>query len=135
MFTMTIAVVVFMPIVLLVLDLITSGKVSVKRVLTQPLRNPIVLGSALGLVVAATGVTVPTIIWAPLEILGGAAVPLMLLAFGASLHGERPLKAGTGIREILFSAALKGIVAPLIAYVVARASSCSSTRRRCTPAR
>lgn len=113
-------VVVLMPIVLLVLDTISAKRVSLGRILTQPLRNPIVIGSALGLVVALTGIELPPIVWTPIEILGGAAVPLMLLAFGASLHGERPFRAGSGRREILLASALKSIVAPVIAFLVAR---------------
>lgn len=109
-----------MPFVLLVLDIVTSGKVSFKRVLTQPFRAPIVFGSALGVVVALTGWEVPEIIWSPLEILGGAAVPMMLIAFGASLHGEKAFQQGSGRREVMLATAMKSAVLPLVAYLIAQ---------------
>lgn len=113
-------VVFIMPIVLLVLDVVTSGKVSVGRILTQPFRAPIVFGSALGVVVALTGWEVPAFIWNPLEILGGAAVPMMLIAFGASLHGEKAFQQGSGRREVMLATAMKSAVLPLVAYLLAR---------------
>ena len=111
--------VVMAPIVLGALDLLQPGRKSIARILLQPVRNPIVIASALGVVVAATGLQLPEFVEAPLEILGGAAIPLMLLAFGVSLRGTRPLERGTGRREVLVASALKAIVMPVIAWVLA----------------
>lgn len=108
------------PTVLGALDVITSKRASLGRILTQPLRNPMLIASAAGAVVAATGVQIPDPVMAPLEILGGAAVPLMLLAFGVSLGGEKPLRPGTGRREIVLASVLKAIVMPAVAFVLAR---------------
>ena len=89
----------FMPISLALLDAATSGAKSFGRIMRQTLRNPMLIGSLLGALVAAFDIQLPGPVLAPLEILGGAAVPLMLLAFGISLGGERPLQPGTGRRE------------------------------------
>ena len=107
------------PIVLGALDLLQSGSRSVARILTQPLRNPIVIASALGVVVAAFGWELPEQIEAPLEILGGAAVPLMLLAFGVSLGGTKPLAPGSGRREVVTASAVKTLIMPVIAWLLA----------------
>lgn len=108
------------PITLLVLDAQTSGRVSVGFVLSQPVRNPIILGSLAGAVVSATGWSVPDAVWAPLDILGGAAIPMMLLAFGMSLHGSRPLGAPGGRAAIVVASLLKLFVMPAVAFVLAR---------------
>lgn len=106
------------PAVLGTLDVVTSKRASLGRVLTQPLRNPMLIASVAGAVVAATGVEIPAPVLAPLEILGGAAVPLMLLAFGVSLGGERPLRPGTGRKEIVLATALKAVIMPVVAFLL-----------------
>lgn len=112
--------VVLAPIVLTTLDISTHGKASVGSILTQPLRNPIIIASLAGLVIALLGVTVPDPVMAPFELIGGAAVPLVLLAFGMSLVGQRPLQAGSGRVDIIVATAIKLAVMPLVAYLLAR---------------
>lgn len=108
------------PLVLLLLDAQTSRRVSVGFVLSQPVRNPIILGSLGGALVSFTGWAVPEVVLAPLEILGGAAIPMILLAFGMSLHGSQPMRRGEGRASAVVASALKAAVMPLMAYVVAR---------------
>ncbi|RCK68009.1 AEC family transporter [Desertihabitans brevis] len=108
------------PLMLAALDLASAQRFSVRRVLTQPFRNPIVVAAAVGALVSVLGIRVPAPVLAPMEILGGAAVPLMLLAFGVSLGGERPLRPGSGRREIVLAVVLKVVVMPVVAYLLAR---------------
>ncbi|MGX6447995.1 AEC family transporter [Patulibacter sp. S7RM1-6] len=110
--------VVITPVTLSVLDVSTSGHLSARTAL-RPLANPLVVASLAGVLVALTGVALPDAVYAPFELLGGAAVPLMLLAFGMSLTGERPLRPGPARRPALLAAALKAVVMPLVAYVYA----------------
>ncbi|QPZ37748.1 AEC family transporter [Paramicrobacterium chengjingii] len=117
---MLIQLIVFAPVALAVLDITGPGKVSLTSIVTQPVRNPIIIASAAGVVVAATGIQLPDAVYAPFELIGGAAVPLMLLAFGMSLSGQRPLRAGTGRTRVIVASLLKTAVMPLIAYTVAR---------------
>lgn len=109
-------VLVFSPVVLGVLDLSTRGRVRLRDVLAQPVRNPIVLATALGALVAVTGLGLPAIVLTPLQVLGGAAVPLMLMAFGMSLRGQRPLAPGTARRAVVVATGLKAVVMPVVAY-------------------
>jgi predicted permease len=109
------------PLMLLLLDAQTSRRVSVGFVLAQPVRNPIILGSTAGAVVSLTGWSVPAVVMEPLAILGGAAIPMVLLAFGMSLHGSQPLRRGEGRAPAVVAAVLKAVVMPLVAFVVARA--------------
>lgn len=112
--------VVVSPLMLLLLDAQTSRKVSVGLVVAQPVRNPIILGSLAGALVSLTGWSVPDVVMAPLEILGGAAIPMILLAFGMSLHGSKPLQAPGGRGPVVVASVLKSFVMPAVAYVLAR---------------
>ncbi|MET4134578.1 AEC family transporter [Pseudarthrobacter sp. PvP090] len=85
------------------------------------LRNPMIVGSGLGLLVAGTGWQVPELVMQPIHLIGGAAIPAMLLAFGMSLNGSRPLQASAGRRlDTLLASGFKLIVHPALAYVFAR---------------
>lgn len=108
------------PITLTVLDAQTSGRVSWRFVLLQPVRNPIILASVAGALVSGFGGTVPAVVREPLVILGGAAIPMMLMAFGMSLHGSRPLRKGSSRAAAATSAVIKGVVMPALAFVLAR---------------
>jgi malonate transporter len=106
------------PIGLTLLDVTTSGSTSLRRVLAQPLTNPLIIGSALGVVVSVTGVELPPAVLEPFRIIGAAAVPLVLIAFGMSLHGQRLLAPGSGRRDILLASAIKLAVMPVLAWVL-----------------
>ncbi|MGO1315725.1 MAG: AEC family transporter [Cellulomonadaceae bacterium] len=106
------------PVALAVLDARTSGVTSWRRVLAQPVRNPIIIGSAAGLLVAVTGVQVPVPVMEPFRIIGAAAVPLMLISYGISLSGTRVLQAGTGRRDVLLATAVKLLVMPAVAWAL-----------------
>ncbi|MDH6235306.1 AEC family transporter [Cryobacterium sp. CG_9.6] len=111
---------VFAPIVLGILDVSTSGRLSVGSILTQPLRNPMIIASVAGIVVAIAGIRLPPPVLAPLELIGGAAIPMVLMSFGMSLHGQRLLKRGTGRMQVIVASIIKVAVMPVIAYVVGR---------------
>lgn len=110
--------VILAPIALTLLDLSTSGKVSVRRIVLQPVRNPLIIGSALGLIVAVTGIELPAPVLAPFELVGAAAVPVVLLGFGMSLHGSRPLAPGTERRDVVLASILKLAVMPVAAWAL-----------------
>ena len=110
--------VVFAPIILTTLDVSTSGRVSIRRILLQPVRNPLLIGVALGVVVALTRVKIPTPVLAPFVLVGGAAVPVVLLSFGMSIYGQRLLEAGTDRRDVILASALKLVLMPAIAWLV-----------------
>lgn len=80
--------------------------------------SPIVLGSALGVMVALSGITVPLLVAQPIEILGGASIPMILLSFGASLYKAAPLSDPKQRTPTLIATGLKTLVMPLIAYLV-----------------
>ncbi len=108
------------PIVMAILDASTLGRTSLRRILKQPFTNPLIVASALGVLVAVTRVDLPTIVTEPFRLIGGAAVPVVLLSFGMSLSGARILEAGAGRRDVLLAGALKLAVMPLAAWAIGR---------------
>ena len=110
--------IVLAPIALTILDVSTSGRVSIGRILLQPVRNPLIVGSLLGVIVAVTRLQIPAPVLAPFQLVGGAAVPVILLTFGMSLHGSRVLAPGTDRRDVLLASSLKLAAMPVIAWLL-----------------
>ena len=108
------------PITLTVLDAISSGETKWWKAIARAFRNPLVIGSLLGLTIALTGIEIPEIVWEPLHLVANAAVPVILISFGMSLHGQRVLTATGTRRDALVSTALKLIVMPVAAYLLGR---------------
>lgn len=117
--------VILQPSGLAVLDTITyapAPDTSARRLLlirlSQPFRNPLAVGSLIGLILALTGIKLPVIINAPLTLVGGIAVPSMLLAYGISLRLGPPPGAGEPTIQIATLATLKLVVQPIVAYLI-----------------
>jgi malonate transporter len=117
--------VILQPSGLAVLDTITyvpAAGTSARRLLlirlSQPFRNPLAVGSLIGLVLALSGIKLPVIINAPLTLVGGIAVPSMLLAYGISLRLGPPPGAGEPRIQVAILATLKLVVQPVVAYLI-----------------
>lgn len=112
----------FTPMFLMILDSSTSThRTTLIGFFLMILRNPMIVGSGLGLLVAGTGFQVPALVMEPIHLIGGAAIPAMLIAFGMSLNGTRPLQASAGRRtDTLLASGFKLAVQPALAYVFAR---------------
>lgn len=114
-------IVVLNPASIILLDaLLKEGRVSIGWLLLRPFRNPALLGSAAGITVALTGIELPPTVLAPFELVGAASIPLMLLAFGMSLRGWRPLRTSGRRADVIVATALKLVAMPLTAWLVAR---------------
>ncbi|MEW9549830.1 AEC family transporter [Nonomuraea sp. NPDC050783] len=113
--------IVLTPAAFLVLD---RGARSVRSALLLPLRNPLTVASLLGLACALAGLRLPAPLMRPIDLLGGAAVPVALLAYGLSLYGSRgapPAEERPGVRgELALVVVLKSAVQPALAYAAAR---------------
>lgn len=106
------------PIILIALDRHgdAARTVRLRRILSLPVRNPVILGSALGVVWSIGHFGTPAEVSKCLGLLSGSAVPVALIALGASLHGEK--RAPAAGREIGILTALKLVVQPVIAAAV-----------------
>ena len=102
------------PIVIAGLDRGASG---VLKSVIAGLKAPVVVAAFAGFAVSASSWTVPEPVLAPLQILGGASIPMILMSFGASLTGEKVLQS----QRLATTTAtiLKLIGMPAVAWVVA----------------
>lgn len=107
------------PTCLAFLDLTSGQPPSLRRILSQPFRNPMIIASFIGVALSLTDLSVPAVLWEPMVLLGGAAVPLVLLTFGMSLHGNKPLSVRGNRVDVITATVLKALVMPAIAYVSA----------------
>jgi predicted permease len=107
------------PVVLATLDrhAEAGGKIRLRRLTTLPVRNPVILGSALGIAASAAGFRTPLDVQRSLALLASAAVPAALILLGASLY-RREAEPGTGRAEITAITALKLVAQPALAGVV-----------------
>ena len=118
---------VLQPVGLAMLDMVTFlGRASITRwqqilrIFSRIVRNPLTVGSLVGLLLSVSGLQLPALIADPLHLVAGIAVPAMLLAYGVSLRlgplpgaGEPPVQVGSIV-------ALKLLVQPSCAYLAAR---------------
>ena len=102
------------PIVIAGLDRGASG---VLKSVLAGLTAPVVVAAFAGFAVSASSWTVPEPVLTPLEILGGASIPLILMSFGASLTGEKVLQSHR--LPTITATALKLIGMPAVAWIVA----------------
>ena len=110
--------IVMSPVALTILDISSHGSLSARRILSGPIRNPLIIGSILGVVVSWWNLELPDIIHEPLDLLGQAAVPTLLFALGLSLASQRLWEAREFRREIAMAAIIKLSVMPLIAWLL-----------------
>ena len=90
---------------------------SPRRALLAALLNPVTLASSVGLLLALSGLGLPAAVASPLELLADAALPLMLLAFGAALlDSPGPAPTVPGLRSaVLSTVAMKSVGMPALA--------------------
>ncbi|WP_175935679.1 AEC family transporter [Corynebacterium sp. Marseille-P4321] len=104
------------PVIIAGLDRGSSGFM---KSMWSGLTAPVVVAAFAGFAVSALEVEVPEPVLAPLQILGGASIPLILMSFGASLTGEKVLASHRG--PTLTATALKLVGMPAIAWAVGTA--------------
>lgn len=90
------------------------------RKVASTVANPVTVATAAAVVLSVSGITLPTVLWTPVEMLGRASIPLLLLVFGMSLIGRRPLSDREMIGDVLLGTAMKLAVMPALAWAVAR---------------
>ena len=113
----------FTPVGLTVLDMATTGRVSAKEVLKQPFHQPMLIASLLGIAVSVVSAqigwfVIPDFLYDPIDMIGDAAVPMILMAFGMSLHGTRPMQDRTARQATVTVTVLKNLVMPLVAFLL-----------------
>ncbi|WP_353952379.1 AEC family transporter [Knoellia sp. S7-12] len=118
--TLLLQLLVLQPIALALLDADALGRPpSLVQLVTRPFKNPLTVGSLIGLLLSVTGWTLPDFVGNPLELLGNLAVPAMLVAYGIALRLGPGLGTAGSVSELATTSLLKLILQPLVAYAVA----------------
>lgn len=99
----------------------THGTFRLAAVLGRTFRNPIIVASLTGLALAALPWDAPDVVYEPFRVLGAAAAPMALVAFGMSLAVRRPAGQRWLGRELGLVTVLRGVVHPVLAAVIGRA--------------
>jgi predicted permease len=99
---------------------------SIATFLQQLVRNPLLIACTLGLALNLTGLRLPLFLLRPLDALGGAALPIVLISIGSSLTFE-PLHGAAS--PTLIASLLKVAVAPLLGFLLAGFFGLSATER------
>lgn len=109
----------FTPVTMAIFEATTTGTRRAFPILRRTVTNPLVVGSALGTLVAATGVELPAMTIEPARLIADACVPVMLISYGISLHGQRILSASGRRCDIILASSLKLVFMPFAAWVFA----------------
>jgi malonate transporter len=106
------------PAALIVLDRITGRGEGVGPAVRRLVTNPLTISAVVGLVLATTGWQLPSALLSPLEMLAGAAIPLMLMSYGAALRLSPPIGRAGHNGEVVLATVLKMAVMPVVAWLV-----------------
>ena len=111
---------VYTPLYLFVLHRVTvDSSPGLGGVLRSVVANPTIIASAIGLLLVLLGARIPEVVLEPVQSLADMAIPAMLLAYGLSLHGSRPLAKDDGYRGLIAVASgSKLLLMPVIAVGV-----------------
>lgn len=110
------------PIAFMVLDAhLTTARPGLRGVALRTVRNPIIVASLTGLVLAALPWKLPDVAFGPFALIGAAAAPLALLTFGMSIAVPRSEGETTGPRELMLVGVLRALVSPSLALLLGHA--------------
>lgn len=118
--TLLLQLLVLQPAALALLDADARGqRPSALDFVRRPLTNPLALGTLTGLVLALTGWRLPAFAQNPLELIGGMAVPGMLLAYGIALRLGPGFGGDIPKGELALTSVLKLVAQPVVAGLAA----------------
>jgi malonate transporter len=107
------------PIAFTVLDAhLAPARAGLAGILARTLRNPIIVASLSGLLLAALPWKLPDQLFGPFVLIGAAAAPLALLTFGMSIAGARAQGEATRRRELVLVTVLRTVVSPCLALLL-----------------
>ena len=99
----------------------SASRPGLRGVTTRTLRNPIIVASLTGLLLAGLPWKLPDALLGPFTLIGAAAAPLALLTFGMSIAVPRTDGQTTRPRELVLVAVLRSVVSPCLALLLGHA--------------
>lgn len=109
--------IVITPLAVVALEADAATGLGLGKVLLRVFRQPLILATILGTALATAGIGLPGWILGPITSLGAATIPVILIAFGLSLVGQRVLEPGHGRRPIVVAVLAKSLVMPGVAFL------------------
>lgn len=106
------------PISIAILEHATTGRGALKKSVLRTVTNPVIIASILGTTVSLSGLSLGNAL-EPARFLADACLPILLMSFGISLHGQRLLASPGRRRDIVLASALKLVAMPLVAWAIA----------------
>ncbi len=104
------------PLSTLAIVLAQGGGIGLGAAIVNMLKIPIIHGVLMAFVLKGLGITLPEVVLRPIDLVGQAAIPLMLVMLGMQLARTR-LESGLGFLSL--SATIRLAAAPLVAVSVA----------------
>ena len=107
------------PIAFTVLDAhLSAARPGLAGIAARTMRNPIIVASLSGLLLAALPWKLPAPLFGPFILIGAAAAPLALLTFGMSVASARAEGEPTQRRELVLVTVLRTVVSPCLALLL-----------------
>ena len=107
------------PIAFTVLDAhLTTARAGLRGTVVRTVRNPIIVASLTGVLLAALPWKLPGVVFGPFAVIGAAAAPLALLTFGMSIAVPRSESEAPRPRELVLVAVLRTLVSPSLALLL-----------------
>jgi len=103
------------------------GRTSPGKALLRLLKVPSLYAIPLALIVQVNGVSLPKVLWRPIDLLGSAAVPSMLILLGMQIARAGMPKRG---KLVVLTTGLRLLIAPLIAWLIASLMGMSGVSRQ-----
>lgn len=125
--TLLVQMLVVQPLALIVLDRQAGQGEGAAHLVRRLVTNPLTVAALIGVVLALTGWELPELVESPLELLAGAAIPLMLVSYGAALRLSPPIGRAGHNAEVLTATALKLGLMPVVAWLVGTALGLDGT--------
>ena len=98
-----------------------AGAVRRAGVLLRTIRNPIIVAALVGVLLAVVPWQLPEVVFEPFRLVGAAAAPMALVAFGMSLAVGRPAGRRWISRELGLVMVLRAVLHPVLAAVAGHA--------------
>ncbi len=104
------------PMFFVVADLIGSRrKPTFWGIIKMILKNPLVIAGILGFLVSWFRISLPSLVAVPIDMIGQAASPVILIAFGCSVYGQRLSLRDRAGSLAIYATIMKLVVQPLLA--------------------
>lgn len=116
----SVAVAIIIPVInilaVITLEIFRGGKPDIKKILKGIITNPLIIASALGVIVLVSGISLPGIIEKSVSDIAKIATPLALVLLGASVNFST---VRGNLKQLVITIVGKLIVIPLIGITVA----------------